>query len=425
MSHRFSQAPYERPLPGGLVLRSAGDPADVERLAVFNGHIHGPAVAAMTRALLRDHPATRPDDWLFVEDAAARQVVSALCLLPWVLRYEDIELQAGELGIVGTHEAYRGRGLIRRLNERFTDLLRAESFDVSHIQGIPFFYRQFGYEYALPLEVDWRIAPHLVPDDEPDGDAYRFRQATVDDAPLLTRLYAEAAGHLGISAVRDEAVWCYLLGPSMGTATGAATFLVLDADSRAVGYGRIADHGFGPGLIVSETSALPTDAARAVLRYLKGLATEHDKPYIRLNLPEDSLLVRIAHAYGGHRAGGYAWQIRLVDIPALLLKLAPVLARRLAASSFVGYQRRLRLDLYRQVFDLQFEAGRLVAVGAPGPGTSDVVRLPPPLLAPLLLGYRDLPELAQSYHDVSAGGLGSALVQVLFPPMPAFLYAPY
>jgi hypothetical protein len=225
--------------------------------------------------------------------------------------------------------------------------------------------------------------------------------------------------------VRDDAVWRYLLGPSLGTATGAATVLVLDAASRAVGYARIANQGFGPGLIVSETSALPPEAALAVFRYLKRLATERDKPYIRLNLPEDNLLVRIAHAYGGHRAGGYAWQIRLVDVPALLLKLAPVLEQRLAASPFAGYPGRLRLDLYRQVFELQFEVGRLVAVGAPEPGTADVVRLPPPLLAPLLLGYRELPELAQSYHDVSAGGLGAALVQVLFPKVSAFLYAPY
>ena len=86
---------------------------------------------------------------------------------------------------------------------------------------------------------------------------------------------------------------------------------------------------------------------------------------------------------------------------------------------------RLRLDLYREVFELQFEVGRLVAVGVPGTGTADVVRLPPPLLAPLLLGYRDLPELAQNYHDVSADGLGAALVQVLFPKVSAFLYAPY
>ena len=48
-----------------------------------------------------------------------------------------------------------------------------------------------------------------------------------------------------------------------------------------------------------------------------------------------------------------------------------------------------------------------------------------PLAAACLAALLCLPALAQSHHDVSAGGLGAALVQVLFPKLPAFLYAPY
>jgi hypothetical protein len=425
MHHLFPEAPYERSLGGGLVMRSPRDAEDVERLASFNGHIHGPGVAAMTRALLRDHPSMRSDYWLFVEDAREHRVVSAMSMLPWVLRYEEIALRAGEMGIVGTLEAYRGRGLIRLLNERFTELLRESTFDLSHIQGIPFFYRQFGYEYAIPLEVDWRIEPHLIPERGPAGDEYRLRQATMDDVPALMRLYEQATCQLGISAARDEAIWRYLLGPSMSTEMAAETFLALDPAGRQVGYMRVARHGFGTGLNVGETSQLTWDTALAMLRHLKLLATERGKPYIRLNLPDDNPLVRVARCYGAHSAGAYAWQIRLLDVPALLTKVAPVLERRLAASALGGFSSSLRLDLYRHVFDLHFEAGRLAAVRPPVSGAAGVVRLPPGLLAPLLLGYRSLSELTQAYHDVSAGGLAPALVDVLFPRMPSFLYSIY
>jgi hypothetical protein len=149
--------PYEQVVGAGLVLRSLTDERDVERLATFNTHIHGAGVGALTQALIREHPATRPAHWLYIEDTTTGQIVSSLCLLPWLWRYEEVTLRAGEMGLVGTLEPYRHRGLIRTLNEHFTTLLHTEGFDLSHIQGIPYFYRQFGYEYALPLETWWRM----------------------------------------------------------------------------------------------------------------------------------------------------------------------------------------------------------------------------------------------------------------------------
>src|SRR5256885_2237544 len=98
---------YRRTLDHGLIMRAVEDMEDVERLADFNSLIHGPGFAAMTRALIVDHPATRPEHWLFVEEEASRTIVSTLCLLPWMLHYQDVTLRAGEMGIVGTLEAYR------------------------------------------------------------------------------------------------------------------------------------------------------------------------------------------------------------------------------------------------------------------------------------------------------------------------------
>ena len=64
---------------------------------------------------------------------------------------------------VATDEEYEGRGLVRRQFEyHHADVARrGELFQM--IVGIPYFYRQFGYEYALPVP-GWRtIAPGDVP----------------------------------------------------------------------------------------------------------------------------------------------------------------------------------------------------------------------------------------------------------------------
>ena len=99
------------------------------------------------------------------------------------------------------------------------DALGKGDYDLSHIQGIPYFYRQFGYEYALPLEGGWRVDLHLVPDpDEGARETLTFRQAETagsagqKDLGTLVQLYDAAAQDLSISVRRDAAVWGYLLG---------------------------------------------------------------------------------------------------------------------------------------------------------------------------------------------------------------------
>ena len=416
---------YRRELGSGLTVRSVADAQDVERLAAFTGTVHGSGVADMTRELILHHPHTRPEHWLFCEDQTTGQIVSTLCLIPWTMRYEEVTLQAGEMGIVATLPEYRRRGLIRALAARHEELLHDGGYDLSHIQGIPYFYRQFGYEYAMPLEGGWRVELHTIPDAPADAAPPSFRQATVDDLPALARMYDTAAGDLAIHAVRDADEWRYLLGPSTQTEMLAETWMVLDATNAPLAYLRLPRHGFGEGLIVNETSRMDADTAMAVLRQLKAWSTDRGKPYVRLSLPAAGTLVETARYLGAHDLGHYAWQIKLVDVRRLVQKLAPVLERRLASSSLAGRTQNVCLNLYREAFDLCFREGKLTAVESLGFSERGGIRIPPSLLAPLLLGYRSREELSRAHHDVSVSRENQHLVDVLFPRMTSFIYTVY
>jgi len=332
-----TETPYQQSLEDGLVLRTAADERDVERVAEFNGAIHGPGVASMTHNLFIHHPNTRPKDLIFVEDERSGQVVSSLCLIPWNWCYEDVNIPAGEMCIVGTLEAYRRRGLIRAQVEYFKRRLRERGCLLSHIQGIPHYYRQFGYEYALPLEGGLRLETRHVPD--PPDAPFTFRLATRADLSTLMRLYDDAARDLAIHAVRDEATWQYLLAHADGTDTECENWLIQDADGRIVGYMRLPKDHFGEELVVCEVSRLGFEAALAALHHLKTLVTERDEPGIRLNLPANCTLMQLARSLGTHDLGAYAWQIHVPDVAALLRALAPVLERRVAGSPFAGLTR--------------------------------------------------------------------------------------
>ncbi len=241
----------------------------------------------------------------------------------------------------------------------------------------------------------------------------------------MSRLYDQAAQDLDIHAARSADEWRYLLGPSTRTETAAETWLLETLPGEAAGYVRVPAQGFGEGLICNEASSLDAPAALAVLRLLKKFALERNKPYLRLCLPLDHTLTRLAQALGGHDSGRYAWQIRLVDVASLLQRLGPVFERRLAGSPFTGLTRTLTLDTYREAFALRFEGGRLAGVDALGPRGGGDIRLPPNVLAPLLLGYRSREELQHMYPDFSAWGENQLLVDVLFPSMRSFIYTIY
>ncbi len=419
-----------QPLGDGLVLRSLASPADVERLAAFNAVVHKDAHAAsLTRGLALHHPDSRPEYWLIVEEAATGQIVSSLCLIPWTWRYADVMLRSAEMGIVGTAPDYRRRGLVRALDRRFKSLLAEGDFHLSHIQGIPYFYRQLGYEYALPLEGGWHLRFDQVP---PEAEALAgqsaFRRATPDDVPALVCLYDEAARHLDISAQRAESAWRFLLEHEPLSGTASETWLILDSGGGPVGYWRVERFGFGEGLTVGETSWLPLDAARAVLGQVKAQAMARGKPFIRLSAPDGNPLVALGRAWGAQSVGRYAWQIHVPDPVRLLRQIAPVLERRLAASFLAGTTRAVCLDLYREQIVLYLCEGQITRVDRDSTGAARGavhLALPPNLLAPLVLGWRDRTALAAAYPDVAIRGEAQLFADVLFPPLTAFLHPPY
>jgi len=420
----LTEIPYRQPLENGLVLRTAADERDVERVAAFNGTIHGPGVASMTRNLFVHHPHTRGGDLIFVEDGRSGQVVSSLCLIPWTWRYEGVDIPAGEMGIVGTLEGYRHRGLIRAQVDVFKRRLRERGCLLSQIQGIPYFYRQFGYEYALPLEGGLRLELRDVP--TPPDEPPASRLAAPDDIPALMRLYDEAACDLAIHAVRDQATWRYLLAHTGGTEMERDTWIVQGADGQIAGYMCVPKHHFGKELVVSEVSRLGFDAALAALDHLKTLALERDKPGIRLNLPANCALMQLARSLGAHDLGTYAWQIHVPDFAPLLRALAPVFERRIEQSPFAGLTRDVRLSLYREALVLRFVEGKLTEVTNGGTtGDEAILHLPPLQFIPLVLGYRTVAELRAAYPDVSVAATWRLLVEALFPKVPSFIYTIY
>lgn len=422
-------SPLRRPLGDGLSLCTPAGSDDVRRVAAFNGKIHGSVEAALTNVLVESLPGMEAADLVYVQDERTGAVISSLCLIPWFLHYGAAALSVGEMGIVGTDEAYRNRGLVRVQVDYFRRRLAAHGCTLSLIQGIPFYYRQFGYTYALPLEGGILVnARGLPPVEEP---AFTFRRAAEADLPVLAALYDQWIKNLDIAAVRDEATWRFLLGPMQASEAATEWWLIETAGDRGnagdaggapVGYLRLPFHHFGDELAVHEVSQLSYPAAVGTLHQLAAWAAERGKPGVRLNLPDRSLLVQLARGLGGRDLGRYAWQVAMPDVAAFLTAIVPELERRLAASQLFDWRGELLINLYRSAAVLHIDNGRIQVTAAKATADS-AVNFPPDAFTPVALGWRSLEEVIRLFPDVRVDGSLRPLFDTLFPMMESFLYS--
>jgi hypothetical protein len=216
-----------------------------------------------------------------------------------------------------------------------------------------------------------------------------------------------------------------MLQHTANSETASDFWLALDAKQQPVAYYVVQHYGFGEGLNISEVSRLSHTVAQAALCHMKTLAAERSKPYIRMYVPEKSMLTQTAAAMGASFQGRYAWQIHIPNVPRLLRAIAPVLEQRLSDSAFAGLTQTMMLNLYKETFALRFEGGRLSQVESAGFTDGGEIRIPPLLFAPLVLGWRTRQELADIYPDFSVWGQSSPLLDVLFPKMDAYIYTIY
>jgi predicted N-acetyltransferase YhbS len=441
-------ASYQRDLDGGLRLRWA-TAADAERLAalytyVFRDRADDP-VDQMTVAWLADmhtgrHPLISPDDFALVEEIDGGRVVAAANLMIQRWQYEGVDLSVGRPEAVASHPDYRRRGLIRRLFEVLHARSAARGDLALIITGIDYYYRQFGYEYALDLGGGWTLPLSAIPALAAGAtEPYTLRPATLDDLPVIQPLYDRDRAAGPVSTVITPDYWRWVLTEqSPASGEGWSTLLIVEPAGRPVGYvmvrrtrrqGALAIIGLGVVAGVPLPRVLPP-----VLRALREQA-----PLLLINLGESGSIDAIAFALGlgdhpayavldktvvARRPPGGTLYVRVPDLPALLRHVAPALAARLAGSAAAGWSGELRLTFYRGGLRLRFDAGRLTLAedwqeevwGEPAHAG-----FPPLVFLQLLFGHRDLAALRASFPDVWADAEARVVLTALFPTRPSWV----
>ncbi|MFJ9766388.1 GNAT family N-acetyltransferase [Streptomyces erythrochromogenes] len=400
------------PLTGGLTLREAV-PADLDQIGALLSERGEPDDAIDHRLVVTDPDAGLSACAVVVD---GDRVVSTATLLDEEVRIGGVRLPAGQVELVATDSAYEGRGLVRALMHWAHERSAARGHVVQAMIGIPYFYRLFGYEYAID------IPQALNVNSLPPGDAAAtLRAARPSDIPAMAALQASAQGAFDVTMPHSAACWRWLLEHE------SSNLLVLEDDDTVIATARTTPPG--EEVLLAEAAARDEAAARALLSGVAALAPGADMQAV-------------------HRAGtvtGHAWQefldheprrgaeqyyLRIPDPAALLDRLRPLFWQRLTAGGIDRTGRDIVISTFgahHRIPVLADGLGEVVTGGAiQSPGSVGGAGVAPDHLAALLFGPHGIEGLTRIRPDVYAAD--EELFQTLFPALTADVlsyYLPY
>jgi hypothetical protein len=416
--------PFELVLENGLLLRTVRDEADIQKYIEFNATYNNPSEGRNTALLLRHYPGARLENFWLIEQPTSGQIVATTCLIPWEMTFEGVPLRAAQMEQVLSRPDFRRQGLVKILVRRFMQAVQERGYDLSFIWGIPYYYRQFGYAYAISGSCYESLPTACIPDASQAGSqAYTFRKATHADCQILAGLYRQNMLPYALTLTRSAQHWRYLLENARFPVE-----LVSNARSaNTVGYIGAGSHPDYPGFSVIESAFSDDGAALPVLQRLKTRTAGE----LQVFWPQDSPLARLVQELGSQPVRTGQWLFHVTDLPQYLVKMATIFEQRIAQAGYTSLTQEITINLYRQAFRLTFEAGKLTDARSIGFVDSSMgadggdLCIPPDAFVRLLLAYRSLDELVDAWPDIVIKPRVRSLIDALFPSKPSYLYATY
>jgi predicted acetyltransferase len=349
------------------------------------------------------------------------KMVASLNLIPQTWTIEGIELKVAEMGCVATLPDHRHRGLQRILNEEFDKVLYEEKYDLAVLAGIPYFYRQFGFEYSLPLDFETKISLKDIPSYSQEYEIRTFRE---EDIPKASKLLATHQDEYYVHSVRSKEIW--EMQQETGSYGGESFqgYSVFSEGQLAV-YFRISENQKESTLFVKELSITDDSLSISILAFLKthaetnGLKTLVTK--ISHSHPFNSLLTGL----GAEMNKPYAWQIKIVDYERIFQKMQPLLNARLADSKYRDHSETLNFNFRRFNLQVIVENGKITSIRKTGDCEDRTIGLNPYVFPQILLGYRNREELEAHYPDFKVRGSHKELIDILFPVKHSYIHYNY
>lgn len=421
-------------LPDGFEFGYVETDEDVEELVKFHSIVHPDDDTEVLPRQIANLPGFGREMNYFIRDLDKGIMVTVLNSIPFIWNYEDIPLKNLELGWVGTLKAYRRKGLNKLLYNHFENLLHSCSYDLSTIQGIPYYYRQFGYDFIIPMDhTVWTRTNQIQPfnaESPPEYMKLDIRPAEEKDIPIMMDLLDELNQKLLVYASRSPELWKLQETIKKQWENDFQTYVVVD-NSKTIGYFRLVkkiskDSSPNKSTMTVIESSIPSfNGVLRTLQFLYAEAVQDDIPLIGSQGPSFNTLSKNMENIGGTGKPWWKYQVRIPSMTSFLRKISPVLERRLKDTMFEGLTYNVIMNTFRNCYKLQFVNGKISDVSNLGPqevNDNQAFRAPPNDLARLVLGAYSIKELEQNNIDFIVRGEVRLITEALFPKKESSIY---
>lgn len=364
------------------------------------------------------------------EDDGGINPISALFYLHTPMRYGSVSIPTGELGIVATHPDFRNQGHSRTLTDLFLDDCRKRGIVLVIIEGIPWFYRQFGFTYAIPMiHQRWNVTQ--IPPMESERGSWSVRPATHSDCEQMVAWFQKGNQHLALCTEKSLTLFRTQM-EGYESEVVKKNFFILEKDAVAEGYFCL-NAGKESLEMVELSNALPFEAYKTTLMYLKSIIEDYqDTEGISIQLPRSHTLYLYLRTIGNsetvssvnHPPIPYRWQVQILDMTAFLRAIHPVLERRVSESELCEESVSFELNTFKHLYDVQIAKGRISIEEKTWKPTWDL-NLPPDIAPKVLLGDCSFEELQRFSPDVHATNRLRPWIQVLFPKVESHFFQNY
>ena len=378
-------------------------------------------VDKLAQKLIDHHPTMIFDDFSVIKHK--RKIVASVTLIPVTWNIGNIQLNVAELGMVATLPEFRRRGLIRQLVNEYHSQVLERGYDLSVLEGIPYFYRQFGYEYAVPLLEETRIRLEQIPEFE---SKIKIRPFTMKDLPKAIQLLEFSQRKFYVHSVRSTRIWGIQHETNIASDPEPFEAFVIEEEGETIAYFRMRRNPSEKELLLTEVTDVDEPCAQAILKLLKAQGQKHGLETLVANVSYQEPFSQHLVAIGAtRRFPAYAWQVRIADHAKILWKLKPLFERRLADSMYRRLTETLIFNLREFIVKMTVEHGEITGIQKLENSERSPIGFNPLAFARLVLGDRSREKLEIAYPDCRVDVHYRYLVDVLFPKLPSYIHSAY
>jgi len=330
------------------------------------------------------------------------RLVAHAVVIPRRFMIDGVPVEMGQVGYIATHPKYRKQGFMKDLMPAIDTLIAQKGLPLAYLFGIPYFYRRYGYEYALPDD-SFRVAPSLELDRLRPGptvspDEFIIRRLEFDDIDRALAIYGKDASHRTMWHPRSRKVWSFQSEQLQLFSEGwEAEEVVFEKDGKVKGYMRY--DVLDDALKVREVNfdeEYQKEGLSFALEHIINDAFARNLPRVQAAIPLDHPFMNFFVTRGGVSVDyTYGGMMKVIDLMELMKRLKNLINQRMIGTELTRFVGTMTINIYEEHINIRIINGKIrtLDIKPREPEVMKEIRLSPQQFVQLLTGYKGVDDL--------------------------------